>query len=128
MDVIFKNVSPGNLYLGLMEEGSFAAPGDLPDNVGTGITEVTGTGYARILITRDTDWTRTSQTVTTNAPKEFTVGAGGWSNVRGYFVATTLATATAIWAESFPLAQQGNKVAGDKIRITPSYTQKDDSE
>ena len=130
LEVIFKNTTPGDLYLGLMEEGSFAAPGDLNSQVGSGITEVTGTGYGRLTITRNTDWTRTSDTVTTTAAKEFTVGAGGWNNVRGYFVATsaTLASATAIWAESFPLAQQGNKVAGDKIRITPSFTMKDDSE
>jgi hypothetical protein len=130
LEVIFKNTSPGNLFLGLMEEGSFAAPGDLPSQVGTGITEITGTGYARLTITRNTDWTRTSETVTTTAAIEFTVGAGGWPNVRGYFVATsgTYGAATAIWAESFPLAQQGNKVAGDKIRITPSFTMKDDSE
>lgn len=126
LEVIFKNTAPGDLYLGLMEEGTNPA---LSADVGTGITEVTGTGYGRITLTRNTDWTRTGEVVTA-AQKTFTVGAGGWTNVRGYFVATsaTLGSATAIWAESFPLAQQGDKVAGDTIRITASYEQKDDQE
>lgn len=126
LEVIFKNTTPGDLYLGLMEEGTDPA---LTAQVGTGITEVTGTGYARITLTRNTDWTRTGQVITA-AQKTFTVGAGGWLNVRGYFVATsaTVSSATAIWAESFPLAQQGNKVAGDTVRITASYEQRDFSE
>ncbi len=130
LEVIFKTTSPGNLWLGLMENGTFVAPTDLPAQIGgsPNIVEVSGTGYARIEVFRNTDWTRTSQTVTTNAAKEFTVGAGGWLNVRGYFMATAVSGANVIWAEAFPLAQQGNKVAGDKIRITPSYTQKDDAE
>jgi hypothetical protein len=127
LDVFFKNTAVySNLYLGLMNETANPA---LSAQVGTGITEVTGTGYARIAVARNTDWTRVGQIVTA-AQKTFTVGAGGWTAVNGYFIALSgvATTADAIWAEAFPLAQQGDKLEGDTVKITAKYEQKDDSE
>jgi hypothetical protein len=126
LNVFFKNVAVhSNLYLGLMTETSNPA---LTANLGTGITEVTGTDYARIAIVRNTDWTKVGQIVTA-AEKTFTVGAGGWADVNGYFVAVSSAAGTdVLWAEAFPAAQQGDKLEGDTIKITAKYEQKDDSE
>lgn len=55
-----------------------------------GITEPTGTGYARITLT-DANWTVTGDTAS-YAQQTFTGGAGGWTgSVRGYFIATKAA-------------------------------------
>lgn len=113
-----------NLYLGLMTQTSNPA---LSAQLGSGITEVTGTDYARIAIAVDTDWTRVGQIVTA-AEKTFTVGAGGWSDVNGYFIALSSGGNDAIMAEAFAAAQQGDKLEGDTIKITAKYEQKDDSE
>lgn len=126
LDVLFESTAVQNYFLALMEETANPA---LSAQVGSGITEVTGTDYARITITRATDWSRVGQIVTA-VEKTFTVGAGGWTNVNGYFIALTgvATTADAIWAEAFPAAQQGNKAENDTIKITAKYEQKDDSE
>lgn len=140
--------STGNLFLGLMENTTNPAlNAQLADagpsstiiaeissnGQGPSPTPVAPTGYSRIQLNRGNgvgEWSRTSQVVT-HGQKTFTVGGVvNWLNVAGYFVATsaTYRAADAIWAESFPVAQQGDKVPGDTIRITASYEQKDDSE
>jgi len=125
LNVMFKNVTPPDpLYLGLMNETANPA---LSAQIGSGITEVTGTGYARIPVARNTDWTLAGQIIT-GSQKTFTVGAGGWTSVNGYFVATASSGNNAIMAEAFAAAQQGNKLEGDTVKITPKYEQKDDSE
>jgi hypothetical protein len=125
LDIVFKTATPPDpLYLGLMVQTSNPA---LSAQIGSGITEVAGTGYARIPVARNTDWTRVGQIVT-GSQKTFTVGAGGWATVNGYFLALSSAGADAIMAESFAAEQQGNKLEGDTVKITPKYEQKDDSE
>jgi hypothetical protein len=126
LKVLFKDSAVQNYYLGLMTNTSNPT---IAQQIGSGITEVSGTDYARIAITRDTQWTRVNQIVTADE-KTFTVGAGGWTAVNGYVIclSAVATTADAIWAEAFTAGQQGDKSAGDTVKITSKYEQKDDSE
>jgi hypothetical protein len=57
------------------------------------ITEPTGTGYARIVLT-DANWTGAAD-ARAYAKQTFTAGAGGWAgSVYGYFIATVAAGGT----------------------------------
>jgi len=125
LSVVFKTTAVQNYFLRLMTETSNPA---LSAQVGSGITEVTGTDYAAITLTRDTDWTGPSSNIVTSAQKTFTVGAGGWANVSGYFISLTSTGNDAIWAEAFPAGQQGNKIENDTVKPTLTFELKDDSE
>jgi hypothetical protein len=124
LDVQFEATAVQNYYLRLMTQTSNPA---VTAQVGSGITEVTGTDYAAILLTRANDWARTGQVVT-GAQKTFTVGAGGWTGVAGYFVSLTDTGNDAIFAEAFSANKQGNKDEGDTIKVTPKFTLKDPTE
>jgi len=108
------------MYLGLMTEGQLNS-----DNVtttalqiGSGITEITGTGYTRQEIAQT--WTIATPTAT-GTQESFTVGAGGWSDVRGYFICQTLNGNDAVWCESFPEGNQGDKAATAILTVTPKF-------
>lgn len=125
VNVLFEATAVQNYYLALIEDTSIS----LSDQIGSGLTEVSGTGYARITLTRGTDWSIVGA-LATAVLKEFTVGAGGWNNVNGYAVclSSTPTTADAIWAEVFPAGDQGNKTAGTKVQVVCKFEQKDTSE
>lgn len=118
-DIVFKAKAAGNLYLGLMQEGTLPSASAV---LGSGITEIGGTGYARILITNNTDWTAVSTGVVSMAQKEFTVGAGGWSNVRGFFIADALTGGNVVMADVFAVGEQGNQGAGVIIKINATVS------
>jgi hypothetical protein len=124
LDVLLEGTAVQNYYLRLMTQTSNPA---VTAQVGSGITEVTGTDYAAILITRGTDWSR-SGSVATAAQKTFTVGAGGWSTVNGYFISLTDTGNDAIYAEAFSANKQGNKDEGDTVKVTARLTAKDATE
>lgn len=126
LDVLFEATAVQNYHLALIESTSNPTLGQ---QIGSGIIEVTGTGYARILLTRATDWSRSGQIVTA-LQKTFTVGSGGWDDVNGYAIclSATPTTGDAIMAESFTAGQQGNKNENDTIKVTANYEQKDNSE
>lgn len=119
LEVLFKSTAAQNYYLGLMKQGNIDADTvtDYDIQIGDGLTEVTGTGYARQLLTRNSEWTVASG-VATAAMKTFTVGAGGWSDVKGYFIAGSESGADAYIAESFPSGQQGAKTESSQVRVT----------
>jgi hypothetical protein len=126
LDVLLEATAVQNYYLALITATNVqtsydAAPTTL--QIGAGLTEVTGTGYARITLTRATDWTRSAGVATASA-KTFTVGAGGWTSVNGYAICLSdvEGTGDAIFAESLPTGQQGNKNAADTVVITPKIT------
>jgi hypothetical protein len=123
--VLFKNTAVQNYYLALITDTSIS----LSDQIGSGLVEVTGTGYARITLTRNTDWTLVGAQVTA-AMKEFTVGAGGWTTVNGYAICLSDVenAGDAIFAEVFPVGDQGDKPEGRKIDVIAKYEQKDASE
>lgn len=125
LQLAFNGLYQSNLYLGLMTNTVNPL---VSQNVGSGITEITGDNYIRLLITKITDWTVVNSVVTC-VQKTFVVGLSGWNNVGGYFIATTgFGNDTAIIAEAFPLNRQGNKIFGQTIPIVPSYEQKDSTE
>ena len=124
LNVLFKNTAVQNYYLALMTN---TINPDIDAQIGDGITEVAGIGYARILITRNTDWTLAGQ-IGTVAEKIFTVGTGGWSNCNGYMVCTASTGNNAIWAQAFEPTKQGDYDYGDEIAVEIQYEQKDDSE
>lgn len=120
----FKSTPPQNYYLRLMTNTVNPA---LSAQVGSGITEVVGTGYAAIVITRGTDWAQIDAKVTA-VLKTFVVGVGGWANCNGYFLALTPTGNDAIFAEPLPSNQQGNRAEGDEVRIPVSYELRDINE
>lgn len=117
VDVTFKAAEKQNYYLGLIQETENPA---LDAQVGTGITEVTGTGYARVELT---SWTGTGAVVTSEEVT-FTIGTGGWDSVNGYMICLSEDGDDAIMAEAFPAERQGNKAEGDQIKITAQYEQR----
>jgi hypothetical protein len=125
--VLFKSTAVQDYYLALITSTSNPT---LSQQIGSGITEVSGTSYARIALTRNTDWTASGTAIVTSAQKTFTVGSGGWSSVNGYAVclSSTATTGDAIFAEAFSAGQQGNKTAGDTVKITIVFDLKDVSE
>ena len=125
LNVYFLNTAVRTtLYLGLMTNTTNPTVGQ---QLGSGITEVSGTGYNRITLTRNTDWSILSDTITA-AQKTFTVGSGGWSAVNGYFVALSSGGADAVMAEAFEAQRQGDKLEGDIVKVTVNYQQKDNSQ
>ena len=126
-----------NLYLALVF--SAATPMVNPavtDNIGTNMTEVSGTSYARIAVARNTDWTIVAN-LATAATKTFTVGSGGWLKCNGWALcaSSTPTTADALFAGAFasdaanpPYNQQGSHVAGETIAVTASITFEDVSQ
>src|SRR3990167_6449640 len=63
-----------------------------------GLTEPTGTGYARITLT-DASWTGAAD-ARAYAQQTFTGGAGGWTgSVQGYFICTKGATKRLLFIE-----------------------------
>ena len=125
VNVLFKTTAVQNYYLALLIDTEVV----LGDQIGAGLTEVSGTGYARIEIARGAGWTIVGA-IATAASKEYTVGAGGWSTVNAYAVCLSdvETTGDAIWAEVFPAPDQGDKPEGRKIQTVAKYEQKDDSE
>lgn len=124
-NVLFEATAVQNYFLALIIDTDLS----LSDQIGAGLTEVTGTGYARMTLTRGTDWTIVGA-IATAVSKEFTVGAGGWSTVNGYAVCLSdvETTGNAIFAEIFPVPDQGDKPEGRKIQVVCKYEQEDDSE
>ena len=114
---LIKTLQAVDLYLGLMTTADIDSDhtSDTDLQLGSGLTEVSGTGYARITIDKDS-WSITDDEATYTT-QTFTVGAGGWSNVRGYFLAQTVDGNDVIMAESFPENVQGNKSASHQIQV-----------
>lgn len=77
-----------NLRLGLFTNSTIAETTNL-----AGITEPTGTGYARLTL-NDSNWSVTGDTAS-HPQQVFTAGAGGWSpEIQGYFICTQSASGT----------------------------------
>lgn len=115
----------GGLYVGLMTTTGLPAE---TANLNTGITEITGTGYARLI---NSTWTKLAGVDPTLQGEAitFTVPSGQiWSDVNGYFVSLSLTGPDILWSEEFETANKGNKSQGEKIIITPKYEQKYDGE
>lgn len=73
-----------NRYIGLLT----TIPSDM---IGTGLVELTGTGYARILKNAWlTNLSASKVERANNGAVQFTVGAGGWSGILGWGIWTAV--------------------------------------
>jgi hypothetical protein len=126
VNVLFESTAVQNYYLALIQSTSNPA---LTEQIGSGITEVSGTDYARIELTRGTDWTITGASAACDV-KEFSVGADGWLSANGFAVclSDTENAGDAIFAEAFPAEDQGNKPENRKIQIVCNFEIQDQSE
>jgi len=113
LNVTFKTTPVQNYYLGLMT--NLVNPG-VNDQIGSGIIEVTGTDYARILLTRDTDWL-VAGPLAESVIKIFNVGPGGWLQCNGFMVCLTASGNDAIFAQPFPAEMQGDYVESDELEV-----------
>lgn len=99
LNILFEATSVENYYLGL-----FTAPAAEPaeDAEMIDLTEPSGSGYARKLLTRETDWVVTADEAVA-AQQTFTASGGDWGNVYGYFITTTLTGTGGVlmWVELF---------------------------
>lgn len=119
-NVIFKRTHAdrdATLELGLFTN---SAPGETITEAA--ITEPTGTGYARIVLT-DASWSVTGATGS-YAQQTFTAGAGGWTgSIQGYFIASVSSGGT---QRILFIEVDGNGPytlnAGDTYKITPNIT------
>tara|TARA_R110002051_G_scaffold322473_2_gene413058 strand:+ start:109 stop:525 length:417 start_codon:yes stop_codon:yes gene_type:complete len=122
-DLVFQGAIQGDLYLGLMEEGAVRP---VSATLNSGVTEVTGTGYSRILIANNADWLDTIDGRAEHVEKTFNVGSGGWNNVRGWFLINAASGAGAVlFSEIFPAVEQGNQLEGVAIKIKTAIRFKD---
>lgn len=104
-----------NLDLGLFTN---VAPGETISEAL--ITEPTGTGYARIVLT-DANWTGAAD-VRSYAEQTFTGGAGGWAgSIQGYFIATKGTTPRLVAIEVDPNGPYTIN-ENDTYKITPNIT------
>lgn len=90
----------------------------------TGVTEATGTGYARTSIAA-ASWGATSagspdgRRVTAGATATPSVGAGGWGTLNGFFLASALTGGVAIYYSNFASGLAIPTSVGDVITVTP---------
>jgi hypothetical protein len=134
-NIKYVSTAPQNYFLRLITNGDINKDTVTDDDIqmGSGLTEITGTGYAAIELLRGS-WVKSEPTeggktriVYTYPQQIFTVGAGGWSNVKGYALSLTASGNDVIAAESFPTGQQGSKIAGQQLKISPRmYERRED--
>ena len=90
----------------------------------TGITEVAGTGYARVSLAAAT-WGAIS-TVGSGRQSTYpqitfpTVGSGGWTTANGFFIATASAAGTCIYAANFDGLTARVFLVNDIEKLTPT--------
>lgn len=115
------------LYLGLFtSQSATTVPGaSAVLATQTGVTEASGTGYARTPIDAN-EWgaiasggggrqtTATEQTLPT-------VGAGGWGTINGYFLATAPSGGKAVFYCNFDDATPIVSGVNDVIKVTPTF-------
>ena len=109
-----------SMYIGLMTDGSYTSDNltttDL--QLGAEITEVTGTGYTRQELSKNT-WT-VADSQGSYSEITFTVGSGGWNAVKGYFLSESLNGNDCIYCQSFDAGIQGDRSESDTVKITPT--------
>lgn len=121
---------PTNLYLGLFTSQTASTVAAVTATGGaspSGWTEATGTGYARQAIV-NTAWGAAAASgivgrQTTGPQVTFTVGAGAWGTVNGFFLATNSASGAGdkiiLFANFDDLTAIATAV-NDVIKITPT--------
>lgn len=110
---------PADFYIGLATDASLAEDAGLTD-----ITEVSGTGYARIAV-EDTDvgfptsaTAGTADWHTTTKQVTFTGGAGGWTGANTAFLCTVSSGTSGKLIASGPLSSTRTLAEGDTEKVT----------
>lgn len=90
----------------------------------TGVTEATGTGYARTQILAaawgaNAAGTPDGRKTTASATATPAVGAGGWGTLNGFFLASASTVGTAIYYSNFASGLAIPTSVGDVITVTP---------
>ena len=115
LNILFEATAVENYYLGI-----FTAPTSEPPEtaVVADLTEPSGNGYARLLLTRGADWVVTLDEAVC-AQKTFTAAGGDWGNCYGYFINTAL-TGTGGKMMACELFSDGpyNIVDGGEVKVT----------
>ncbi len=104
-----------SLYLGLYTDVTEPVIGAI---IGTGLTELALTGYARIQLT-DSDWTITDDEAE-NVVKTFTAGED-WGNVYGSFLTDASTGVSTLIAVKHFTSGPFNVLDTKTIDITPKY-------
>lgn len=115
-----------NLYLGFFTSQT---PSTVPAATAvlataTGVTEASGTGYARTAIPA-ANWgaqaagSPDGRKTTASAVTTPTVGSGGWGTLNGFFLADALTNGHAIFYANFDSGLGIPTSAGDVVTVTP---------
>lgn len=113
LSVLFKTLPVQDYFLGLMTNTVNPA---VSAQIGSGIAEVTGAGYSRVPLIRDTDWTVLNG-LAESVIKIFNVGPGGWDDCNGYILCTALTGNNAIMAQAFGPEMQGFYNEAEEIEV-----------
>lgn len=120
--------SPATLYLGLFtSQTASTVPGSSAVlATSTGVTEASGTAYARQALVGATAWgavtAGTGGRKTSASQVTFpTVGSGGWGSINGFFLASALVNGIALFYANFDDTTAIVSGAGDIIRVTPTF-------
>ena len=121
LDVLFVNTAVwSNTYLGMYTDSTEPAETATLPGGASPITEVSGAGYARKTLARNS-WVRTGDYVSF-AQQTFTASGGSWSNVYGYFIATTSDNTGKLLCVEHFTGGPFNVPEGGSIKITPKIT------
>lgn len=107
------------LYVGLMKNTYLTKDLTLPSD----IQEISVAGYARKIITTWKKYTNSSGNPYLIGTQVEWTDTSAWTDVNGYFLATTLTGNVALWAQVFPYNRRGPRLSESTIRIIPSYEQ-----
>ena len=127
LSVITGNAAaPANLYMGLFtsQTASTVPARGAVLATQTGVTEASGTDYARVQVTPG-NWagpaTNGNGRRRTSVQKTFaTVGAGGWGTVNGFFISDSLTSGVALYYANFDDTTANALNAGDVQKVTPA--------
>lgn len=119
---------PGTLYLGLFtsQTASTVPAGSAVLATPTGVTEATGTAYARQSIASGS-WgaiaASSSPVGRSTAAAQVTfpaVGSGAWGTINGFFIATVLTAGVGIFYANFDDTTAIVTAVNDIIKVTPT--------
>lgn len=103
--------------------GVYTSPTTEPGETATisTLTEPSGSGYARIALTRGT-WTVTGSNAA-YAQQTFSASGGAWGNCYGYFIATSSAGTGGVMLMAEHFANGPYSIGdGDFIKVTPTIS------
>lgn len=118
---------PTTLYIGLFtSQTATTVPASTAVlATATGVTEATGTGYARQSIAAASWGAQTAATSgrkTTAGQVTFpAVGAGGWGTINGFFIADSATAGKAFFYCNFDDGQSIVTSPNDVIKVTPTW-------